>query len=88
MASFTRKLKRKQFVSARKKFMKDFKTSMANFKSQVKCSKCGSPPQEGESIDNWRINKSSENNDLVCTNCYDDKVIQGEEDETQTNPEL
>ena len=69
MASFTRKLKRKQFVSARKQFMKDFKSRMASFKKQVKCARCGRPPHPGEDIDNWHINKESENIDLICTEC-------------------
>ncbi len=77
MGSFTRKIKRKQFVAARKKFMKDFKSSMRNFKKQVICSSCGRPPHPGENIDNWHINKSSEKIDLICTDCYD-----GEEDQT------
>lgn len=70
MASFERKLKRKKLVEARKRFMKDFKTSMAGFKKQVVCSKCGRPPREGEKIDNWHINKYSESIDLICTDCY------------------
>ncbi len=88
MTSFSRKIKRKQLADARKKFTKDFKTAMANFKRQVKCSVCGQPPSEGQNIDNWRINKNSENIDLVCTNCYDSGVTQGDEDETETNTEL
>ena len=32
MGNFTRKLKRKQMVAARKQFMKDFKRSMMQFK--------------------------------------------------------
>ena len=70
MGSFARKIKRKQFVQARKQFMKDFKTQMATFKKQVKCSTCDRPPAEGENIDDWRVNKHSENIDLVCTSCY------------------
>ena len=70
MTSFARKLKRKQFVHARKKFMKDFKKTMKNFKSQVKCSKCDYRPLPGENIDDWHIDKESENIDLICTNCY------------------
>ena len=69
MASFSRKLKRKQFVTARKQFMKDFKKSMKHFKSQVICSSCGRPPNPGENIDNWHIDKNSSNIDLVCTDC-------------------
>lgn len=70
MASFARKLKRKQFVQARKQFMKDFKTSMRQFKSQVVCSKCHRAPAQGENIDDWHIDKYSDNIDLICTNCY------------------
>ena len=50
--------------------MKDFKSSMANFKKQVKCSTCDRPPAEGENIDDWHVSKYSENIDLVCTSCY------------------
>ena len=70
MGSFARKIKRKQFVTARKKFMKDFKSSMRNFKKQVVCSKCGRPPHPEEKIDNWHIDKYSEKIDLICTDCY------------------
>jgi RNase P subunit RPR2 len=77
MASFAKKVKRRQMVRARKQFMKDFKRSMKKFKKQVVCSSCGRPPYEGENIDNWHINKSSEKIDLICTDCYD-----GEEDQT------
>ena len=82
--SFARRVKRKQFVLARKKFMKDFKNAMANFKLQVKCSECDRAPVEGENIDNWKINKSSENIDLICTDCYTGEEVQGEEDENST----
>lgn len=71
MASFKRKLKRKQFVSARKQFFKDFKSRMLNFKKQVVCSTCTRPPAPGENIDNWHINKESENIDLICTECIE-----------------
>lgn len=70
MASFTRKIKRKQFVAARKQFMKEFKNSMRHFKKQVKCSSCGRPPHPGENIDNWHIDQESNNIDLICTECY------------------
>ena len=70
MASFSRKIKRKHFVTARKQFMKDFKKSMKNFKRQVVCSVCQRPPNPGENIDEWHINKSSNNIDLICTDCY------------------
>jgi len=77
MASFSRKLKRKNLVLQRKAFMKDFKRSMANFKKQVKCSQCGRYPNEGENIDEWRINKSSESIDLTCTDCYNKNESEG-----------
>ena len=51
--------------------MKHFKKSMKNFKKQVKCSVCDRYPEQGENIDNWRINQESNNIDLVCTRCYD-----------------
>ena len=72
MASFARKIKRKQFVAARKRVMKDFKKSMKKFKKQVACSECGRSPREGENIDNWHINKYSEKVDLICTECYNE----------------
>ena len=81
MASFARKLKRKQFVAARKKFMKDFKSSMSNFKKQVVCSACTRPPREGEKIDDWHIDKYSDNIDLICTDCYTEE----ESEETNEN---
>ena len=81
MGSFARKIKRKQFVQARKQFMKDFKTQMATFKKQVKCSTCDRPPTEGENIDDWHVNKYSENIDLVCTSCY----TKEESEETNEN---
>ena len=70
MGSFSRKIKRKQFLTARKQFMKDFKKSMSKFKKQVSCSKCGRLPRDGEKIDNWHIDKYSEKIDLICTDCY------------------
>ena len=88
MASFARKIKRKQMVTSRKQFMKDFKKAMANFKLQVKCSACGRYPRDGENIDNWKINKSSENIDLVCTDCNTLEESQGDENEIETNTEL
>lgn len=69
MTSFARKLKRKKFVTARKQFMKHFKETMKNFKKQVKCSVCGREPHPGENIDNWHIDKESNNIDLICTDC-------------------
>ena len=78
MGSFGRKLKRRQLVTAKKKFMKDFKASMSKFKKQVVCTACGRAPHSGENIDNWRINKSSENIDLICTECYDERGVEDE----------
>ena len=69
MASFTRKLKRRQQVTARKQFMKHFKKAMKNFKKQVKCSVCDRPPNPGENIDDWHIDQESENINLICTDC-------------------
>ena len=70
MGSFTRKLKRRRFIAARKQFMKDFKSSMSKFKKQVVCSKCGRDPEKGEEIDNWHIDQRSEKIDLICPQCY------------------
>ena len=81
---FARKLKRKTMVVQRKQFMKDFKKAMANFKLQVKCSECDRYPAQGENIDDWKINKNSENIDLVCTDCYTVEESQGDEDENST----
>ena len=75
-------------VTARKKFMKDFKSAMLNFKKQVKCAECGHYPRQGENIDNWRINKESENIDLICTDCYTAKEPNGVTNEIETNTEL
>ena len=72
MGSFTRKIKRKQFVQARKQFMKDFTRSMSKFKKQVACSVCTRTPREDEKIDSWHVDKYSEKIDLVCTECYDE----------------
>ena len=85
---FARKLKRKTMVGQRKQFMKDFKKAMANFKLQVKCSECDRYPNEGENIDDWKINKYSESIDLICTDCYTVEENQGDENETETNTEL
>ena len=84
MAKFARKLKRNQTVKARKKFTKDFKSAMSKFKKQVKCSACGLVPHQGQSIDDWFINKSSENIDLLCVDCYRDREEQGGEDEVSS----
>ena len=88
MGSFARKIKRKQFVQARKQFMKDFKSSMANFKKQVKCTECDRPPAEGENIDDWHVNKHSENIDLICTSCYNKEESGENNEETQNSTEL
>ena len=81
---FARKLKRKVMTGQRKQFMRDFKKAMANFKLQVKCSECDRYPAQGENIDDWKINKMSENIDLVCTDCYTVEESQGDEDENST----
>ena len=79
---FARKIKRKQMNQARKTFMKEFKRSMKKFKKLVKCSKCGRPPREGENIDNWRLDKFSDNIDLICTDCEPPPSLEeGEQDE-------
>ncbi len=79
MTSFSRKLKRKNITSAKKKFMKEFNKTMKKFKKLVKCSHCGRPPREGENIDKWRINQKSENIDLMCPECYDEDQGEGNE---------
>ena len=79
---FARKLKRRQFLSAKKNFMKEFKRQMKHFKKQVKCARCDYHPNEGENIDNWRIDKDSNGIDLVCETCME---LEEEEDEFQTN---
>lgn len=73
MGNFAKKIKRKSFVAARKQFMKDFKKSMSKFKKQVVCSKCGRGPREGEKIDDWHIDKYTNNIDLICTDCYNEE---------------
>ena len=73
---FLRKIRRKQ----QKQFMKDFKKSMKNFKLQVKCSVCGRHPEEGEKIDDWRIDKDSSGIDLICTNCYTVSEVENNEE--------
>jgi hypothetical protein len=78
MSSFARKLKRKKFVTARKQFMKDFRSKMQQFKKQVKCSKCDYRPSEGESIDDWHIDQESNTIDLICTKCYTQGDQEGE----------
>ena len=85
MGSFARKIKRKQFVAARKKFMKDFKSSMRNFKKQVACSKCDRLPREGEKIDDWHIDKHSDNIDLICTDCYTVEESENLDESTSEN---
>ena len=72
-----RKVRRKAYVGARKQFMRDFRKRMENFKKQVKCTVCDRQPSEGENIDNWHINKQSENIDLICTNCYNKEESEG-----------
>ena len=84
MASFARKLKRRQMVEARKNFMKDFKRAMTKFKKQVICSACGKEPHKGENIDDWHIDKYSEKIDLICTDCYTD--IESEDENAKIDP--
>jgi len=64
--SVTRKIKRKQ----QNAFMKEFKKRMKHFKKLVACSSCGYAPEQGENIDDWKINQQSENIDLLCTSCF------------------
>lgn len=71
--SFARKLKRKQMNQARKNFMKEFKKTMKKFKKLVRCSSCDREPYPGENIDQWRIDKESENIDLTCTDCFEEE---------------
>lgn len=61
-----RKIKRKQQGA----FMKEFKKRMKHFKKMVVCSSCGRPPHQGENIDDWKIDKTSENINLICTDCF------------------
>ena len=68
--------------------MRDFKKAMANFKLQVKCSECGRFPNEGENIDDWKINKYSDSIDLICTDCYTGEEAQGDQNEIEANTEL
>ena len=79
-----RKIRRKKLNSARKSFMKDFKRAMTKFKKQVVCSMCNREPFEGENIDDWRINKNSENIDLICTDCYTE--IENEDENAKIDP--
>lgn len=58
-------------LSDRKVFMKEFKKRMKQFKRQVVCSQCERQPYPGENIDDWRIEKSSDNIDLICTDCFE-----------------
>jgi hypothetical protein len=79
-----KKIRRKAYVGAKKQFMRDFKERMESFKRQVKCTVCDRQPNEGENIDNWHINKQSENIDLICTNCYTEEES---EDLNESNAE-
>ena len=75
----SRKLKRKQQGI----FMKEFKKKMKEFKKIVKCSNCGKAPTENENIDDWKINKSSEDLDLLCLDCFrpaDEEIVIQNED--------
>ena len=74
-------LSRKIARSQQKLFMKHFKKTMSEFRRQVSCSECGYHPKKGENIDDWHINKESENIDLICTSCYTEE----ESEETNEN---
>ena len=76
--SFARKLKRKQMNHARKAFMKEFKRTMKKFKKLVRCSSCDREPHTGENIDQWRIDKESENIDLTCPECFEEEQVNEE----------
>ena len=80
---FARKSRRKQLNAARKQFFKDFKRKMNEFKLMVACNACGRRPEQGENIDDWKINKESENIDLLCTDCFENEEVWN--DEVQTN---
>ena len=80
---FARKIKRKQLIAARKQFFKDFKRKMNEFKLMVACNACGRRPEQGENIDDWKINKESENIDLLCTDCFENEEVWN--NEVQTN---
>ena len=43
---------------------------MKQFKRLVACSACGYAPEQGEKIDDWKINQKSENIDLLCPSCF------------------
>ena len=73
---FSRKLKRKNTIEARKKLMKEFKRTMRTFQKMVKCAICDRAPNENEKIDNWRINQESENIDLVCESCHMEQQLE------------
>ena len=81
MTSFTRKIKRKQDLA----FTKIFKKSMKKFKEMVKCSRCARTPLEGEKIDNWHIDKNTENIDLICEECYSE-IEEGEKSPDENSP--
>ena len=80
MASFNRRLKRRQMVTARKEFMKHFKKTMKQFKKQVVCSVCSRAPREMENIDNWHIDKNSENINLICVECHSERQSEAIDD--------
>jgi hypothetical protein len=77
---FARKIKRRQLALQKKMFLKEFKRTMRKFKKLVRCSVCDREPIEGENIDNWHIDKNSENIDLICESCIDspEEAIQDE----------
>lgn len=49
----------------------------------VACNACGRRPEQGENIDDWKINKESENIDLLCTDCFENEEVWN--NEVQTN---
>ena len=61
--------------------MKEFKRTMKKFKKLVRCSTCEREPQPGENIDEWRLDKESENIDLTCPECFEKE--QGEENQNE-----
>ncbi len=75
MMGLERKLKRRKMFAMKKEFMKEFKKKMNEFKKQVKCSQCNYYPIQGENIDDWHIDKNSENINLICTTCLEEGVL-------------
>lgn len=78
-------LSRKIVRSQQKLFMKNFKKTMSEFRRQVACVKCGYHPKKGENIDDWHIDKTSNNIDLICTSCY---TVEESEETNENSTEL